>query len=390
MGVTNTWIAAAAGNWSDDANWSLGHSPIAGEDPTFDATSVNNCNANDSTPTGVLTIAAGYSGVITQSSDMYIQGFSQAGGTFTGPGGSSKFIYCEGSFTKTGGTLSSGTYSLFFTGENSEILGVTGSIRVLKVNGTLTVKSSFATSGETGCGVFVESTGNIIINSGYTVSCIAYFGGAFTNSGSISGMGTFKIILYDNNPITKSLSGITSNIILTTFTGGPTKYLSWSINDDINPYSLSIIVLGTNEYTFTLDLNGHNLTASSITVGARGILQCGEGTITTASLDSSAGTIIPETARWVFDGAATVNIAAGQELHSVIVKDRLKLLSNLNIEQALAHTNPIDLNGFALALDRPENEYTSIRRPMVRAIKKLDLGPMGALDRWMTDLGGMV
>ena len=76
MGVTNTWIAAGPGDWSDDANWSLGHSPIEGEDPTFDGTSVNNCNADDPTPTGVLTIAAGYTGTITQSSDMYISGYS--------------------------------------------------------------------------------------------------------------------------------------------------------------------------------------------------------------------------------------------------------------------------------------------------------------------------
>ncbi|OPX66746.1 MAG: hypothetical protein A4E30_00104 [Methanomassiliicoccales archaeon PtaB.Bin215] len=99
---------------------------------------------------------------------------------------------------------------------------------------------------------------------------------------------------------------------------------------------------------------------------------------------------MPETATWVFEGNGTAKVAAAQKLRSVLVKDRLKLLSNLGIEKTLAHVNPIELNGFALTMDQPENEYTGLRRPIVVPVKKFAIGAVNMLNRWMRDLGGVV
>ena len=383
--VANTWIAAGPGDWDDDGNWSLGHSPIAGEDPTFDGTSVNNCNANDDTPTGVLTIAAGYTGTIIQSSDMYISGYSQSGGTFTGD--TMKWIYLSGNFVKNAGSMTAWVTNLNIIGNSVHSTTGGGQIhfRTVKINDAFKFTAGGGGSNYINVLSFINN-GILEIPTGTFFNNYCGTGHGYINNGTIYSNGSFNILL-NSFDITINMGIINGNLyVKNPYTSGDRTLI---LNSNCDNYLLKIYIVGITKLA-SIDPNGHNLTADSITVGPRGILQCGEGTITTTSLDSSAGTITPETATWVFDDAATVNVAAGQELHSVIVKDRLKLLSNLGIEQALAHTNPVDLNGFALTLDRPDNEYTSIRRPMRRAIRKLDLGPMGALDRWMTDLGGVV
>ena len=168
--------------------------------------------------------------------------------------------------------------------------------------------------------------------------------------------------------------------------------MSWTITDDIAPISFKVEVLGSNGYTFTIDCNGHSLTASSITVGTRGILQCGEGTITTGALDSSAGTITEETATWIFERGSTIKVAAAQKLRNVIAKgaSALKLLSDLGISGLFAHPAEIDRNGFTLTLDQPDMEYTGLRRPIIIPVKKMDIGEVGLLDSWLRDLGGLL
>lgn len=377
MGVTNTWIAAAAGDWSDDANWSLGHSPIEGEDPTFDGTSVNNCNANDPTPTGVLTIAAGYTGTITQSSDMHISGYSQAGGTFTG--NTIKWIYCNGNFIKNGGTLTQDKICLDITNGTLKSNSPSTRLYSLKIHGSVVIDSNIHIYYSSSSLFELTPDSELIINEGYIL--VMYRKSYFY--GIVKGLGTlylcdFPLIIQNNFEINVTFFADSGN--------SETK----KFNTDVVINGSVTIKHNIADKLLTIDLNGYNFSSLSIIVDLRGILQCGEGTITTSSLDSSAGTIIPETACWVFDGAATVNVAAGQKLHSVIVKDRLKLLSDLGVEQALAHTNPIDLNGFALTLDRPENEYTSIRRPIVRAIRKVDIGAVGLAEAWLEDVGAVI
>jgi len=61
--ATNTWSAAANGVWSADANWSLGHAPLAAEDIVFDVTSVKNCTVDVSPSVTSLTISVAYTGV---------------------------------------------------------------------------------------------------------------------------------------------------------------------------------------------------------------------------------------------------------------------------------------------------------------------------------------
>lgn len=67
--ATNTWAAAADGNWNLAGNWSLGHVPQAGEDVVFDGTSVKNCTMNTHifASLGSFTVALAYTGVFTDA-----------------------------------------------------------------------------------------------------------------------------------------------------------------------------------------------------------------------------------------------------------------------------------------------------------------------------------
>lgn len=397
--VANTWIAAAPGDWSDDANWSLGHSPIAGEDPTFDGTSVNNCAANDSTPTGVLTIAAGYSGTITQSSDMYISGYSQAGGTFTGV--NTKWVYCSGDFVRTAGTLITSTCSLKMLGELKSInIGDTIGLGKLWVAGyTYWASGSFIGSNSAGYQILIDDNKTLYINSGKSVTLVYQNIGStksnMINNGTISGTGNINFRLYDTNynfPISSLIGNINCTKITFLLEAGATGNYAFIMLDNYTFISDVYIQSAHATRIITLDLNGHSLTASSITVDTRGILQCGEGTITTGALDSSAGTITEETATWIFERGSTIKVAAAQKLYNVIAKgsSALKLLSNLGISELFAHPAEIDRNGFTLTLDQPDKEYAGLRRPIIVPVKKLDIGEVGLLDSWLRDLGGLL
>lgn len=387
--VANTWIAAAPGDWSDDANWSLGHKPIAGEDPTFDGTSVNNCNANDATPTGVLTIAAGYSGTITQSSDMYISGYSQAGGTFTGV--ITKWVYLSGNALKTGGTFTAAKTNLNFTADLSfNINGV--ALANIDVIGNVTVTGQIILSST---GIFknygivnFNTVGDYLDIRRYTDSPeeqILNYGVINCNSGSV------KINLYNADRTLPDMGIINGNLIIQTYVAIANRICTLD-NSVVYSNTVLSIVSTHATYTCTLDLNGHSLTASSITVGTRGILQCGEGTIITKALNSSAGTIAEETATWIFERGSTIKVAAAQKLYNVIAKgsSALKLLSNLGISGLFAHPAEIDRNGFTLTLDQPDKEYAGLRRPIIVPVKKLDIGEVGLLDGWLRDLGGLL
>ena len=384
--VANTWIAAAPGDWSDDANWSLGHKPIAGEDPTFDGTSVNNCNANDATPTGVLTIAAGYSGTITQSSDMYITGYSQAGGTFTGV--TTKWVYLNGVFTRTAGTITNWKINICVQNGTSATIKYAALFYGFKVYGNLTLDAY---------GVYclqnfqVYESGIVNILSSKSMYSNLNLGGNNFILGTINGPGT--LIFYNNgaDQLYVIEGSVSNNLIVSIVTDSNTgidKIIK--LGNDLTFYKLTVSASFSSNSVF--DLNGHSLTATSITVGTRGILQCGEGTIITKALDSSAGTIAEETATWIFERGSTIKVAAAQKLYNVIAKgsSALKLLSNLGISGLFAHPAAIDPNGFTLTLDQPDKEYTGLRRPIIVPVKKLDIGEVGLLDGWLRDLGGLL
>ena len=106
-GAEVTWVASGAGNWNTASNWSGNAVPGVADSVFFDDTSVEDCAVDVEVKIGHLVIGPGYTGSITQSEDVRV----------------------EGDFTITSGTYNEGTFNLIVVG-NSTIGGGSSSATV--------------------------------------------------------------------------------------------------------------------------------------------------------------------------------------------------------------------------------------------------------------------
>ncbi|MEP7265254.1 MAG: T9SS type A sorting domain-containing protein [Bacteroidota bacterium] len=107
-------------NWSDPLNWNTGAVPGTNDIATF-STSSANCSINANVSVSGISIASGYSGIVTQPAGKTItlasSGFNQAGGTFVG--GTSTIDINSGTFTLSGGAFTSTSGGLYIGGNFS-------------------------------------------------------------------------------------------------------------------------------------------------------------------------------------------------------------------------------------------------------------------------------
>lgn len=128
--ATRTWDGGGAdNNWNTCANWSLDTCPTASDIASFDGTSTKNATINVSIDVAGISIAAGYTGIITQSGASTVTVGSshwvQAGGTFTGGSGA---IDINGTYTLSGGTFTStsGIFEVGRGGDSETIFALSG------------------------------------------------------------------------------------------------------------------------------------------------------------------------------------------------------------------------------------------------------------------------
>lgn len=129
--AAKTWTQTSGNNWSQGLNWNGGTVPATTDTITFDATSTANCtiDALGTWSGGTFTIAATYSGTITQNTGVNITtaAYSQAAGTFTGHSAatftSTTFAMTAGAFNQGGAfvvtTFTINTGSPVFTGSSA-------------------------------------------------------------------------------------------------------------------------------------------------------------------------------------------------------------------------------------------------------------------------------
>lgn len=80
--VTYTWDGASA-NWSTTSNWSGSTEPDSTSDVTFDDTSTQDCTIDGASDCNTLTITSGYTGTITCTNGLTIQGAISLSGVTT-------------------------------------------------------------------------------------------------------------------------------------------------------------------------------------------------------------------------------------------------------------------------------------------------------------------
>jgi hypothetical protein len=338
---------------STDANWDLDTAPIAGDDIVFDGsaggTSDDSCTWDLATNSfGNFTILATYGGTVTQSSDMYITRYSQAGGTFTGS--TTKWVYCSGNIVKSGGVwtlwtisfrLSTDSTSISISNTDSTLYRLNASANIQYINShsetntirnslqvlpgkTLTFTNGVVLQTHSGFSNSLLNSGNIVIASGKTMY-INCHSDVTINFGAISG-GTVYVGLYDGTSASR------------TFTLGST----------LNINSI-LIVAGWpsgGSSILTFNLAGYSLSSTSLTVGTRGIVSStvagasvtATGAVTVSAngqLDAthiatincggnwnpSAGTWKPGSSRVTMTATGTSTMAAGQWFYDLYINN---------------------------------------------------------------------
>ncbi|MFA5313217.1 MAG: hypothetical protein WC375_07895, partial [Methanomassiliicoccales archaeon] len=404
----------------------LGHKPISGETPIFDGTvSGNNCSWDYAIPDlaaitlqgtggGAVTQAAavgcgagafsvavwtwntgayfldvgpitlGLNGKLSQTGtggNITCTSYTQSGAGSVLTGKVDAWFYCSGDFIVDAGTVTISVLKLEFSGQTLKSSASRYESIVFKGMSVLTADCIAHN-------ISIRSGSVVSITSGKTLNGygLGYSSRKFVNYGIVKGQGTLSLDFYSNVNIV-NYGTIDCNTIFTVIVANAAN-LILKENLRINN---AFTVRSSGTEIIALDLAGYSLACTSLTVGTRGVLLGGEGVITVVgAFDSSAGTFTEETSTVVMNGDSTIKLGAGQKFYNLVCSGARKILSDVTIDNLYAHINPMDLGGFALTLTKPEEEYTGLRRPVVKATTKLDIGPVGLADGWLQDLGAVI
>ena len=304
QGVNRTWDgggvdgtcggAGTANNWSCAANWSGDTAPTTSDVAIFDGTSTKNATINANISVAGISINAGYSGTITQSSTFTVtvgsSNYSQAAGTFTGGSGD---ITVNGTYALSGGTFTSTTGTLAIGGNFTHTAGGTFSHN----NGTVNLGGG-ANGAFTADVATSETFNNLTINpyapQTYTIASgdtlIAL--GTFTHSGGFLMTGTIEA----RGDVVVGASSHGSTALLS-FTGGNNQTYTDQGGDEVDGditvnKSAGTVTLASNadwnatsqDVTITsgtLASSSYNITTNNFTVNG-GTFTGGSGTVTTS------------------------------------------------------------------------------------------------------------
>lgn len=338
-------LASTAGNWYENNAGTISNNvaPTNGSALIWNGTSTKSCTFDlDKSVFSAYSwsINTGYSGIITQATTADIS--IRAGGLTINQGAIvgdvNRFIETD-VFTYVGGTVSENTLNLVITSPSILVAPPTKNFHSLKISENVTVSSTVIT-----CGTYA-----LIVDNGRTVTVapekildIILVGDNFNNSGVIaaSGTGYTRIGLYTAN-VTLDTGVITSNVQMWARSSATSSRMM-TLTSDAQFGGLTVLS-GHASNTFKLDCAGYDINANMITIGARGIIQGGEGEITTASWDSSAGTWTPEASNLHFTGTGTVKTASGQTFYNLTVSAGASITQSSNVEV----TNWMELDGGA-------------------------------------------
>jgi len=279
--AANTWNNSTVdGKWSTDANWSLGHVPTATETATFDATSDTACAIDLAANCLGIDINVGYTATITQGAfdiTLGTDGFNIAAGVWTGL--QTQWVTCAGPFNIAAGTFTSNKTRLRMTGAGTSLYSTTtNTIYTLRISANVWADHSGAGTLSLG-GLIIDAGCTLFVGAALTASGLVWVrynaGALFINSGTIVGVKTSHAS--DNTleirskaetvvPYLGDLQILTKVIAFATTTANATLPLGadCSCTKSVSIYSSHAT------WTMTLNLNGHRLECSSMTVGTRG------------------------------------------------------------------------------------------------------------------------
>jgi len=312
---THTWDGGA---WPDHlastaANWNADTLPEAGDSVVFDATNTSACTWDiaGNPSFGAFTLGVGYTATITQSATLTVASYTQTGAGIFAQGAN---VVVNGASTISAGTMTGSTsYTWTSIGNWIQSAGNTltdarmrlimnsngAALTIASANSIYDVQVSENCTITRTSGSLFKLSHSIIIVAGKTLTIAAattlywytYGGGSLTNSGSIAGTGIFELLFYNVGKTV--IFGTVTCPVLVYLSVAATGSYACTLGSGTTFGSTLIISSDHVTNTMTLDLSTSNyaLSATSITIGTRGILNARESTITcSGNWDSSAGT----------------------------------------------------------------------------------------------------
>jgi hypothetical protein len=304
--------------FSNDTNWAIWGGANDVEPTTGDNVMFwdwdDSCTWDVAVTVGNITIAANYTGTITQGAvDFGYADFSMAGGVWASAG--TNWQTCTNSSIKTAGAIDNGKIKLKTSGTVTLNLNIVSGSNLLQV---LWVDSGTATetTRADARGLILSSGASLVIPNAVTSTIMIGVGGGydkFTNNGSISatGTGVLKIFSYTNSANLLILGTISCPLTIEKRNDAANHVIAISGNSSLNSLTVSSLAAAN---TITLNLAGNSLDATTITASTRGIItntgaasyMNSTGALTVSGASASiSGPIIVNAGSYVQSGASS-------------------------------------------------------------------------------------
>lgn len=270
-----TWDGGGADNLaSTAANWMGDYLPYSGDSVVFSSVSTKACTWDLTTNLYGFTAGNGYTGVITQSSDMNIGagGMSILSGcTFTAL--ESKKITLAGSYVG-GGTFTSYKAHFVMTGDGSVLNSVNPCAVEVKANVTFMAVLIYDQSGTKNY-VKVDAGKVLTISQDRSLSLCLYYASAASglyNNGTIAGPGEMVVTLRDVDR-NLNFAGVTAKIRVREYQG-INAARTITLTGHVNSLSTFTIYKTAGQLqSLTVNMNGYNITATSVNIEDMGRLR---------------------------------------------------------------------------------------------------------------------
>ncbi len=320
---TITWTGAGGNtNWTTAGNWS-GGVPTPADLAVFDGTCGATCNAtiNTTTSIGGLSLAAGYTGTVTQQSTSTItigaSNFAVASGTFISSASTTATsTMINGSFTQTGGTYTAPAGRLAVVVDMT-LSGGTFNHNSGTVNFTDTATAQDSTVTCSGTPFNLVTVTKTHGNSGFNISngassCTVPLGASPTIY--VSDFSTWNgVVTVSSGTFTLNNAGSDYDITL----NGSINHsgTGWVMTDGLILGTSSVVTYAGSAASFHNDLNiatgtfpsGLTVTFGEATVGSDSTLTCSGNPFTKVIISKTAGS----TAFNINNGASACNVPLG-------------------------------------------------------------------------------
>lgn len=282
-GIERTWNAAGNADASTPNSWLPVGVPATGDNITFDGTSVTDCDWDVEENLGDFDVLSGYTGGITQTAtfscvDWY---YNPANLNCFVPDMTYTITVEENaSFLKTESTKS---YNLIMAGDDAILTTYLGGFGRLTITGTteiISATSILLTSGITSGGLYITDSAILNIEAGLELAVPLYWGGVYSNLGTINGEGSLTLRIYSVSMSNVLMGNIEVDLKLYQLnSGGSSRSFSIGDNLDINENSFTILS-GDTTHVLTFNNGMYSVDADNMLLSTRAIFNQGTGTCT--------------------------------------------------------------------------------------------------------------